>query len=83
MAARYREVVEVGISGRHGAHNVFRRDGESVVRRRALTILAADVAVTTDEFVSRSHATAEGRAPHSGRRPINVFERYETTVSSR
>ncbi len=43
LATRYADLVELGISGWHGAYNAYRLEGEDIDERRTLTIAALDL----------------------------------------
>lgn len=55
-----RRGLEVGLSGHHGAYNVYRQDGEDVDRRRNLTIWVADVEITAAGFRLTGEAATAG-----------------------
>lgn len=53
LAARYSDMLELGVSAWHGAYNTFVQDGEDVDERRTLTIGAVDMRVSLPWFELR------------------------------
>jgi hypothetical protein len=56
VAVRYATLVEVGLSGWHGAYNTYELEGEEVDDRRTLSIFALDFAVLSKWCALRGEA---------------------------